>query len=253
MTTALITGASTGLGAEYARQLAGHGLDLVLVARSRDALETLAAQLRARHGVAVDVLPADLLQADQLADVEARLHDRSRPIDWLVNNAGFGLSLAFESNRIEDEVDHLRIHNEVPLRLSHAALPGMLARGRGHILNIASVAAFLPRSTYSASKRWLVEFSRWANGKYAPRGVTVTAVCPGFTHTEFHERLGLAKGQEGIPEVLWLNAPDVVAASLRDVALGRAISIPSARYKAITALLRVLPGRVTAMAARTGR
>lgn len=253
MTTALITGASTGLGAEYARQLAAHGLDLVLVARNGEALETLAEDLKASCGVVIEILTADLLQPADVADVEARLRDVSRPIDWLVNNAGFGLSMSFERNPVEEEVGHLRIHTEVPLRLSHAALPGMLDRGRGHIVNVASVAAFLPRGTYSASKRWLVEFSRWANGKYGSRGVSVTAVCPGFTHTEFHARLGLAKGQEGVPEVLWLDAPDVVASSLRDVALGRAISIPSARYKVIAALLRVLPDRVTALAARTGR
>lgn len=244
MTTALITGASTGLGAEYARQLAAHGLDLVLVARTEPTLESLAQQLRTAHGIEVEVLPADLLEPDGLDRVTARVSDPERPVDWLVNNAGFGLSLAFERNPVQTEVDHLRIHNEVPLRLTHAALAGMLARGNGHILNIASVAAYLPRSTYSASKRWLVEFSRWANAKYRPRGVTVTAVCPGFTHTEFHARLGLAKGEEGIPGILWLEADDVVRESLRDVAGGRGISVPSVRYKVIVALLKVLPGLV---------
>src|SRR5690606_33768671 len=115
------------------------------------------------------------------------------------NNAGFGMRLKFERNDVEDEVKHLRLHNEVPLRLMHAVLPGMLDRGHGRLVNIASVAAFLPRSTYSACKRWLVEISRWMTGEYGNRGVTATAVAPGYTHTEFHARLGLPPGKEGIP------------------------------------------------------
>src|SRR5690606_9483465 len=137
------------------------------------------------------------------------------------NNAGFGLPLAFERNDIDAETRHLRLHNEVPMRLMHAALQGMLQRGEGHILNIASVAAFIPRSTYSAVKQWLVGFSRWANARYRKRGVTVTAVCPGYTHTNFHERLGLPPGEEGIPGWMWLDAPQVIAESLRDAERGK--------------------------------
>jgi short-subunit dehydrogenase len=253
MTTALITGASSGLGAEYARQLAAKGADLVLVARDHDALGALAADLTSRHGVHVDVLAADLLDDAQRAVVEERVADASRPIGVLVNNAGYGLPLAFERNDIDDEVRHLNLHVEVPMRLMHAALPGMLARGSGRIINIASVAAFTPRSTYGAVKRWIVSFSEWANGRYGPRGVTVTAVCPGFTHTNFHERAGMPPGQEGVPGWMWLNAPDVVAASLTDAARGKAVSIPSFRYKVIVAFARVMPSRLTARAAEAGR
>ncbi|MFB8147584.1 SDR family NAD(P)-dependent oxidoreductase [Microbacterium sp. NPDC056003] len=251
--TAMITGASSGLGAEYARQLAAMGADLVLVARDRAALDELAATLRARHRVGVEVLAADLLSPRQREKVERRLTDPDRPIEMLVNNAGFGLPLAFERNDIEDEVRHLDLHVEVPMRLSHAALGPMLARGHGRILNVASVAGFTPRSTYGACKGWLISFSRWANGAYAARGVTMTAVCPGFTHTNFHERAGLPPGKEGVPDWMWLDARTVVAASLRDAARGKAVSVPSAKYKLLVTASRLAPARLVARAAATGR
>jgi short-subunit dehydrogenase len=251
--TALITGASSGLGAEYARQLAIRGFDLVLVARDREELDRRAADLRASFGVEAEVLVADLLEPRKREKVEKRIADSDRPVDVLINNAGFGLPLAFAENDIEAEVRHLALHVEVPMRLTHAALEAMLERGRGRIVNVASVAAFLPRSTYGACKRWLVEFSRWANSEYAPRGVTVTAVCPGFTHTSFHERMGLPPGHEGVSDALWLQASDVVHESLRDAARGKAVSIPSVRYKVLTRAVRVLPARVASRVGRRGR
>jgi short-subunit dehydrogenase len=251
--TALITGASSGLGAEYARQLAAKGADLVLVARDRPALDAFAARLRTVYGVEVEVLAADLLKPRQRDRVIARVADEARPVEILVNNAGFGLPLTFEKNDVADEVRHLKLHVDVPMRLTHAALGGMLARGHGRIVNVASVAAFIPRSTYGACKEWLVSFSRWANGRYGPRGVTVTAVCPGYTHTNFHERAGLPPGQEGVPEWMWLDASDVVAASLRDVARGVAVSIPSLRYKALVAAARFAPPSLAARLGERGR
>lgn len=251
--SALITGASSGLGAEYARQLAARGADLVLVARDRGALERLASEIVLEQGVRCEVLVADLSVPRQREKVVARLSDESRPIRMLVNNAGFGLDLAFESNDIDDEARHLALHVEVPMRLMRAALPGMLARGGGRIVNVASVAGFIPRSTYGACKGWLISFSRWANGRYAPRGVTVTAVCPGFTHTGFHERMGLEPGNEGVPSALWLDASDVVSESLRDVARGKAVSVPSLRYKALVALTRLVPPSIAARVGERGR
>jgi uncharacterized protein len=251
--TAFITGASSGLGAEYARQLAARGVGLVLVARDKDALEMLARSIQDRWHVEVEVLPADLLARRPLDKVIRRLTDPDRPIDMLVNNAGFGLPLAFEQNDIEDEVRHLDLHIEVPMRLTHAVLEPMLRRGSGRIINVASVAGFIPRSTYGACKGWLISFSRWASGRYAPRGVTVTAVCPGFTHTNFHERMGLAPGQEGVPSWMWLDAREVVAESLRDVARGKAVSVPSLRYRLIVALTRFVPAGLLAVAGARGR
>lgn len=250
-TTSLITGASSGLGTEYARQLARRGDHLVLVARDSGRLENLAAELQRAGAEGVEVLSADLSSMDGIRKVTDRLTDAARPVDTLINSAGFGLAHAFEKNDIEDEVRHLRLHDEVPMRLMHAVLPGMLARHSGTILNISSVSAVTPRSTYAACKAWLVMFSRWANSRYGPRGVTVTAVCPGYTHTEFHERLGLAKGEEGIPDWLWLDAPRVVGDSLRDVGRGKAVSVPSKRYKAIYTAARLAPtGLMSKLAAR---
>lgn len=252
MPNALITGASAGLGAEFSRQLARRGADLVLVARSAEALDELASELRSAHGVAVEVLAADLADEDGVRSVAQRLEDRDDPIDLLINNAGFGLPLQFADNDIDDEVRHLRVHVEAAMRLMHAALQVMRGRG-GRIINVASVAGFISRSTYSACKAWLIGFSRWANLEYARDGVSVTALCPGFTHTSFHERMGMPVGQEGVPRIMWLNAADVVRAGLRDAALGKSVSIPSVRYKVLAALGRVLPASVTSGVARRGR
>lgn len=253
MPTALITGASSGLGAEFARQLAARGADLVLVARDRRALQSFAVELREHFAVRVDLIFADLTVPRQLAAVERRVASVEQPIEVLVNNAGFGLPLTFERNEIDDEVTHLRLHVEAPMRIMHAALPSMLERGHGRIINVASVAAFMPRSTYGAVKRWVVSFSRWANVHYGSLGVTVTAVCPGFVHTNFHERMGLPPGKEGIASMLWLDAPSVVRQTLRAAARGRGVTIPSLRYKAIAAVVRVLPASLTARLGETGR
>ena len=252
MPTALITGASAGLGAEFARQLAARQADLVLVARGTEALESLARRLRDEHGVHIEVITADLAVEADVQRVAARLTDPDATIDLLVNNAGFGLALQFADNDIDDEVRHLRVHVEASMRLMHAAIRAMRGRG-GRIVNVASVAGFISRSTYSACKSWLIGFSRWANAEYGRDGVSVTALCPGFTHTSFHERMGLAPGREGVPALLWLDAPRVVRTGLRDAALGRAVSVPSLRYKLIVALTRVLPSRLTSGIARRGR
>ncbi|WP_156144126.1 SDR family NAD(P)-dependent oxidoreductase [Sinomonas humi] len=242
MTTALITGASSGLGAEFARQLAAQGHGLVLVARDEDRLQRLAAGLRSRTGVEVQVLPADLTDQAQLSAVVDRVADTARPVGILVNNAGIGLLHDFDRNPLEDEVRHLRLHVEATMSLCHAALGAMTARREGRIVNVASIAAYLPRGSYSAAKAWTLSFSRWANLHYRREGVLVTALCPGFVHTEFHERMGMSKRL--IPPFLWLRAPRVVREGLLDNLRGKAVSIPSRRYKAVALMSHVLPRRL---------
>lgn len=265
-TRALITGASSGIGAEFARQLAADGLDLVLVARSAERLETLAEALRTAHDVDVEVLPVDLLTKAGVKAVEARVGASVSRIDVLVNNAGFGLARDFDRNPVDDELEMLSMLVEVPLRLTHAALTHMLPAGSGTIINIASVAGFTPRGTYSAAKAWLLSFSRWANIAYKSRGVRVTAIAPGFVRTEFHARLATdahAAAPEGqapsselqnqVPDFLWLAAPEVVRAALIDTARGRAVSIPSLRYKLIVAAAKFTPDALAERVARMGR
>ncbi|MFC4243002.1 SDR family NAD(P)-dependent oxidoreductase [Gryllotalpicola reticulitermitis] len=266
-TRALITGASSGIGAEFARQLAADGLDLVLVARNGERLDALAAQLRDEHDINVEVLVADLLTTAGAKAAEARVGASVNRIDVLVNNAGFGVKRDFDESSVDDELNMLSILVAVPLRLSHAALAHMLPEGRGTIINIASVAGFTPRGTYSAAKAWLLSFSRWANVAYKHRGVRVTAVAPGFVRTEFHARLSteahvgapdgapapVAELERRVPDVLWLRAPDVVRAALIDTGRGRAVSIPSLRYKVIVAGARLVPDALAERVARMGR
>jgi short-subunit dehydrogenase len=242
--TALVTGATAGLGAEFARQLAEQGHNLVLVARDEARLQATAADLQRRYGTTAEVLCADLTDDAGVAAVVARLSDPSHPVDVLVNNAGIGLLLNFDENSIEDEKKHLKLHVETAMVLSHAALQGMLKRRSGRIINVASVAAFLPRGSYSAAKAWLLSFSRWANLAYADRGVKVTAVCPGFVHTEFHDRMGMDKS--AVPRWTWLHPGRVVGEGLADNARGKAVSIPTKRYKVLAAAARILPDRFMA-------
>ncbi|MGY3318811.1 SDR family NAD(P)-dependent oxidoreductase [Arthrobacter sp. TE12232] len=242
--TALITGATAGLGAEFARQLAEQGHRVVLVARDAGRLAATAAELENRYGSPAETIAADLTDDAGVAAVVARLADPARPVEILVNNAGIGLLRSFEDNDIAEEKRHLKLHVETAMELTHAALQGMLARQSGRIINVASVAAFLPRGTYSAAKAWLLSFSRWANMAYAARGVQVTAVCPGFTHTEFHDRMGMDKTVA--PRWMWLEARQVVSEALADNARGKAVSIPSRRYKVLTSVSRVLPSRLVA-------
>ena len=240
MPTALVTGATAGIGLEFARQLAARGDDLVLVARDRARLASVAEELRSASRVGVEVLPADLTSPEELAVVEARLADRSRPVDLLVNNAGFGLKGRFLDNPIDVEQAQQDVLVRAVLRLSHAALGGMVGRGHGGVVNVSSVAAFLPRGTYSAAKAWVNSFSLWAHQEYAARGVTVMALCPGFVKTEFHQRLGVDRDASA-PRPLWLEPDRLVREALADFDRGRALSVPSKRYKAIVAASRVVP------------
>ncbi len=239
MSTALVTGASSGIGRSFARQLAERGHDLVVVARDQQRLAALAAELERAHGVRVEVLVADLADRDQVELVARRLADRERPVDLLVNNAGFGLRKGFLANDVRAEEGLLDVLCRAVLVLSHAAAPAMRERGRGAVINVSSVAGFLAMGSYSAAKAWVTAFSEGLAAELAGTGVTVTALCPGLTHTEFHERARLK--MSGLPEPLWLDADHLVRSCLHDVARGRVVSVPGAAYKVVVGAVRVLP------------
>ena len=239
---ALITGATAGIGASFSRRLAAEGRDLILVARDEQRLEAAAADLRDRYPIAVEVLPADLSTDDGCEVVAARITQDDKPVDTLVNNAGFALYQAFGKAPLADEERLLDLNVRAVLRLTHAAVTAMKSRGKGEIINISSVAGFLPRgaaATYAAGKAWVTSFSEGVSLLLAGTGVTITAVCPGFTHTEFHER---AKADmSGTPSWMWLEADQVVAEGLADARRGKPVSVPSKRYKAIVQLVRLVP------------
>jgi short-subunit dehydrogenase len=237
--TAVITGPTAGIGRVFADQLAGRGHDLVLVARDRERLAAVAADLRSRHGVGVEVLPADLADPESRADVEARLSDRERPVSLLVNNAGFGHRHPFTENSVEDEQRMLDVLVTAVMRLSHAALGPMLERGEGRIVNVSSVAAFLPRGTYSAAKAYVVSFTEWLDLTYRDRGVRAMVLCPGFVRTEFHQRMGVSPASA--PGWMWLDADPLVREALADLDRGRTVSIPTKRYKLLSTVARCTP------------
>jgi short-subunit dehydrogenase len=196
-------------------------------------------QLRADHGVAVEVLAADLADREDLARVEARVGDSTDPVDLLVNNAGFGLKQSFADNSVEEEQAMLDVLVVAVMRLSHAATTAMLDRGFGGIINVSSVAGYLPRGTYGAAKAYVTRLSQWADATYRDRGVRTMALCPGFVRTEFHERMEV--GRDSVPSWMWLDADKLVREALDDFDDGKSLSVPDLRYKAVTAAARYVP------------
>lgn len=240
MPTALITGPTAGIGLAFARRLAAQGFDLVLVSRSRDRLVAVADEMLRTHGVAADVVVADL--GTDTAPVEERLTDPESPIDLLVNNAGHALGRSFLASDIADEEELLNVHVRAVLRLTHAALPGMIDRRRGAVINVSSVAAWIPRGTYNAAKAWTTSFTEGLAPRLAGTGVRVMVLAPGFTRTEFHDRARMDMSR--LPSWLWLDADDLVDAAMKDLARGRPVSIPGPVYKAASLLLPRLPRRL---------
>ncbi|MGG2462342.1 SDR family NAD(P)-dependent oxidoreductase [Streptomyces sp. RGM 3693] len=252
MTTALITGATAGIGAAFARRLAGDGHSVVLVARDEKRLREQATELHDRHGIEAEVLSADLATEEGIAAVEARLTDAKHPVDLLVNNAGFGNKGEYLEVPMADELAMLKVHCEAVLRLTTAAVRGMRERRRGAVVNVASVAAFVPRGTYGASKAWVVQFTQGAARDLAGSGVRLMALCPGFVRTEFHQRAGM--GTDNIPGWMWLDADKLVDAAMKDLTRGKSLSIPDPRYKAMMGAVKLAPrGLLGGLTSRTGR
>jgi len=256
--TALITGASAGMGAEYARELAASGTNLILAARRVDRLEELARELRAKHGVTVEVVHADLSTDEGIAAVENRIA-ANPALDLLINNAGFGGRRGFVKGETSDHLNMVRVHVVATVRLTRAALPGMIDRGRGAVINISSIAAFSAFSgaMYSGTKAFLVMFSENLQDEVRPKGIVIQALCPGMTHTEFHEVADIDKSI--VPGPFWMKASKVVRISLRRVGHG-VVCVPGWKNKVIAFLMRCpataavvrLVGRTMAVSARRG-
>ena len=251
---AVITGASAGLGAEFARQLAARGYDLMLVARRTDRLEQLAAELAAAHGIRTEAVTADLTVKEDLDRIAARLRE-SGALALLVNNAGFGLKGAFHvSDPVGQRAMYL-LHVVATATLTQSALPGMIQRRAGGIINVSSVASFIVgpgNVSYCSTKTWMNTFTEalWVEMKAQKFPVTVQALCPGFTHTEFHDVMGVNRGT--VAKSLWMTAQFVVAESLKGLDRGQRIVIPGWRYKLLVFIMKVVPrGLVLRGAARS--
>jgi len=238
---ALVTGASSGIGEAIARQLGAAGTALVLVARSKDRLDALAEEIRERSGVEVEVLPADLADHAALGVVEARVADDNRPIDLLVNNAGYGFNGEFGERPVADEEDEILVNVLALMRLTHAAVRRMTAAGTGGVLNVASTAAFQPAAgsaNYSATKAYVLSFSQSVHEEVRSKGVAVTTLCPGLTRTEFQDRGGY---DVNAPGFTWQTADEVARAGLDAVARGKAVEVTGWHNKVIATSVRKLP------------
>jgi uncharacterized protein len=239
---ALVTGASAGLGAEFARQLAARGVALTLVARRREELDALAASLP----VDVEVLPADLTSPDGVAAVAARLRDPADPIDLLVNNAGFGAYGDVVDLDVDRQAAMVDLNVRALTTLAHAAASAQLTRGEGGIINVGSTAGFQPNpggATYGATKAYVRSFTEALHEELRDRGVHVLLLAPGFTETEFQEVAGVADG--AVPAAARMTAAPVVEAALADFARGRAVCIPGAANRVSALGADVTPSIVT--------
>ena len=241
MAIALITGGTSGIGEEFARQLAARGDDLVLVARDADRLAEAAAALTERYGVAVETVIADLADRSDTQRVVDRLTDADQPIDILINNAGFGVPEKLTSENIAPHDHAIDVMIRAVLVLAGAAGRAMRARGSGVIINVSSTASFISMGHYSAIKAWVTTFSESLSNELNGSGVAVTALCPGYVRTDFHRRASIRTGK--IPSPLWLDLDEMVRDGLADADRGRVVSIPSRRYKTLIFLIRLFPRR----------
>jgi hypothetical protein len=248
MATALVTGGTSGIGAEFARQLAARGDDLVLVARNPDRLAEFATELKDQYGIAVETLSADLGVREEVLQVAARLGSTEQPIDLLVNNAGFGVPPPLATDDTAAQEYGVDVMIKAVLILAAAAGKAMKARGRGQILNVSSTAGFIAMGLYSAIKAWVNTYSEALANELGRHGVTVTALCPGFVRTEFHQRASIRTGS--LPGPLWVDLQELVSEALADVAKGKVISIPTRRFRVLMFVARHAPRSLVRAASR---
>jgi short-subunit dehydrogenase len=234
---ALVTGATAGIGESFTRLLASKGYNIALVARDEVRLHERAGGLREKYGIQTFVLPADLATKSGVKSVEKYI--QSYEIEILINNAGFGINKAFTVSDLGDEQDLLNVLVRTPMRLMHVILPGMKERKSGTIINVSSVAGYIAGGTYSAAKSYLTVLSESLNTELKGTGVIVSALCPGFTRTEFHQR-GRMK-MKGLPGFMWLNADKLVAQSWKDAQAHQPVSIPGWQYKLLVAIISISP------------
>jgi short-subunit dehydrogenase len=244
----LITGASAGIGAAFARQLALQGHDLVLTARRVDRLESLAAELREKHQATVTVLPSDLAHVDAPEKLEAALQERGLQVDWLINNAGYGVPGALTDSAWGVHADSLQVLLTAPTELCRRLLPGMRKRGYGRIINVASLAGFLPGTSghtlYAATKSYLIKFSQSLDLENKAAGVNVCALCPGFTLSEFHDVTGTREKMNKLPGFMWLSAEEVVRQGIDAVERGDAVYVTGKLNRFIKAVFELVPDRL---------
>ena len=239
MATALITGPTTGIGAAFARLLAKNKFDLILVARDKKRLDQTAKSLTKEFGVKVEVISADLTKAAQLAKIEKRVASKNKPIEVLINNAGFGLNKSFLTSEVEREQELLDVLVTAPMRLTHAVLPVMKDRNIGTVINVSSVAGWIAGGTYSAAKSYLTVLTESLHTELRGSNIKISVLCPGFTKTEFHQRARIKMG--GLPEFMWLSAEKVVAKSWSDTLSGKAVSVPGWQFLILSMISRFGP------------
>jgi len=256
---ALVTGASAGIGREFARQLAAMGYHLVLIARRADLLHALASELREAHGTASLVIPSDLSNTDAVRKIARQLEDAEIEIEFLVNNAGYGVPGRFTQPDWDAHAAFIQVMMAAVCELSWRLLPAMQRRGRGYIINVASVAGLVPGSEghtlYGASKSFLIRFSESLDLENRRYGVHVSALCPGFTYSEFHDVTGTRELVNRLPAIMWQQAGDVVAYGIDAVRRSppRVTAIPGRVYRLLVALHRYLPGFGRLLAKRMSR
>lgn len=236
---ALVTGATAGIGYEFAKLLASENHNIVLVARDETRLKKVAKELKAQYGIKCEVLAADLSKKKSLETVASRISQTDKRIEVLINNAGFSVNQSISNGSYVAEEEMLNVLVTSVLRLSHAAAAQMRKNGSGDILIVSSVASFMAGGTYSSAKAWATNFAESLAAEVNKYGVNVSALCPGFTHTEFHARAKYDKSE--VANWLWLNADYVVRTGWKDHKSGKVISIPSLRYKFLVLLMKVVP------------